>query len=85
MFVLFGFGHSTSQDYKLQDISHCNHCNNDTRWTISRAIKWFTLFFIPIFPYKTEYVTYCPICNSGFKITQEEFDSKVRSSTPLVK
>lgn len=76
MFVLFGFGHKTFNEKKLQDVTHCYHCNNLTNWVLSRQTNWFTLFFIPVIPVQTEYWVYCPICKKGHKITQHEFDRK---------
>ncbi len=76
MFVIFGIGYNTNKEHQLQSSSFCNNCNNESRWMVSKATRWFTLFFIPVFPYKTEYITYCPICKSGFKITKEEFERK---------
>lgn len=76
MFVLFGFGHKTFNEKQLRDVTHCYHCNNVTNWILSRQTNWFTLFFIPVIPFKTEYQVYCPICKKGHKITQNEFDQK---------
>lgn len=76
MIVLFGFGHKTVKEHQLKDVTHCFHCNNLTNWTLSRQTNWFTLFFIPVIPYKTEHWVYCPICNKGHKITPDEFEKK---------
>jgi len=35
---------------------------------------WFTLFFIPIIPYKTKYVIGCPKCGSYIELTEEQFE-----------
>ncbi|MBC8486084.1 MAG: zinc-ribbon domain-containing protein [Bacteroidetes bacterium] len=77
--VIFGFGHRTNKENQLRSISHCYHCNNDGRWILSKTTSWFTLFFIPVFPYKTEYLTYCPICKNGYKISREDYENKINS------
>lgn len=39
-----------------------------------RASEWFTLFFVPVFPYKIESYLICPICEYGFKLDGEKFE-----------
>ena len=79
MLVIFGFGHTTKKEHQLNSTSFCSHCNNSGRWMISKTTIWFTLFFIPVLPYKTEYNTYCPICKAGYKITREEFEKNINT------
>lgn len=38
-----------------------------------KITTWFTLFFIPVIPYKTEYISVCPICNSLLHLSKEDF------------
>jgi hypothetical protein len=52
---------------------HCNHCNNDGYWELVKIARWFTLFFIPIFPYQVKKVLMCPICQSYIELSNEEF------------
>ena len=40
-----------------------------------KLTTWFTLFFIPIIPYKRQYLLVCPICGQAQQVTREEFDS----------
>lgn len=68
MFLLFGFGKRTYQRLGSAGMRVCPICRNRAEWAYFRVRKWFTLFFVPIFPYKTQDVTICPVC--GY--TQEE-------------
>lgn len=74
MFVIFGFGYKKSDDHQVSKSEHCFHCNNTSQWIASKSREYFSLFFIPVFPYKTTYSYRCPICNRGRKITADEFD-----------
>ena len=49
----------------------CGNCNNVNQYPIIKITKWFTLFFIPIFPYSTQYFIMCPICNRGSYVTKK--------------
>ncbi len=51
---------------------HCDNCNNDDYFLLERISTWFTLFFIPIFPYEVVYFFYCPVCQHWFKITAQQ-------------
>ncbi|MBN4057170.1 hypothetical protein JYU19_02565 [bacterium AH-315-J21] len=36
--------------------------------------NWFTLFFIPIFPYSTKRLLVCPVCKVSFELESEQYD-----------
>jgi hypothetical protein len=50
----------------------CGHCGNSNHFQIIRAGDWFTLFFIPIFPFYYRYLILCPICGDGSKVKKNE-------------
>ena len=56
----------------LKDTCYCEHCNNTSNFKLIVIRKWFTLFWIPIFPIETEYYLCCPICNYGRSLTRKE-------------
>jgi len=74
MFVLFGFGKQTLKKHGPVFKSRCDRCNNEELWILYTRRTWFTLFFIPVIPYSTEYLLVCPICSYGVVITREKFD-----------
>lgn len=74
MFVIFGFGDKRVKQHQLSSTEHCFHCNNNSHWVVSKTTEHFSLFFLPVFPYKTSYFHHCSICNHGRKITAEQFD-----------
>ena len=80
MFFIFGAGHKANEEYQLDTITHCKHCNNDAKWMIGKVTHKASLFFVPIVPYKFEYITYCPICKNGHKITKLDFEQKLLKS-----
>ncbi|PKP35679.1 MAG: zinc-ribbon domain-containing protein [Bacteroidetes bacterium HGW-Bacteroidetes-17] len=74
MFVIFGFGDQHKKQYQLTKTEHCYHCNNTSRWIITKTTDHFSLFFLPVFPYKTKYFYHCSICNHGKEISEEQFE-----------
>lgn len=50
----------------------CSICHHESA-TILSTWKWFTLFWIPIFPMeKKKYWIMCNKCGNGYKLTKEE-------------
>jgi len=72
MFVIFGFGHTKVKKVGETKPGKCAHCNNVNKFDIVERSKWFTLFFLPVFPYSKEKAIVCPVCKSGRKLEQNE-------------
>ena len=71
MFIIWG---SRSMDKTLgetQRTYQCQHCNNASRYRVFRRRNWFTLFWIPIFPFSSKYFVTCPICNFGSQLKKD--------------
>lgn len=78
MFILFGWGHRTTKDRGPTLPINCPNCHNDTWLRFISFKKWFTLFFIPIIPYKFENLLICPVCSSGIELNGETFNEALR-------
>lgn len=77
MFFLFGWGHQTTKNYGPTLPIRCPNCNNDTVWHLGRTKTWFTLFFIPVIPYRTDRYYVCEICAHGKLLDSAEFEEAV--------
>lgn len=78
MIFIAGAGPDKPEKYITLKPRHCNHCNNDTFWILEKTKYFVTLFFLPVFPMKTEYRFYCPICGNMKQTEKEEFERIVR-------
>ncbi|NLK86597.1 MAG: zinc-ribbon domain-containing protein [Clostridiaceae bacterium] len=74
MFIVFGWGRQTLKSFGPVLKYHCDHCHNEKHWVLYCKRTWFTLFFIPIIPYSTEYLMLCPICKYGVKLEKDKFE-----------
>lgn len=72
--IIFGWGHQTTKNFGPTFKNHCNHCNNDEYWVLTRIMTWFTLFFIPVFPYSIKYFLSCPICQYGLTLDSKQIE-----------
>lgn len=72
--IIFGWGHRTAKNFGPVRRISCGNCNNETNWHLQKLTTWFTLFFIPVIPYRMDYLLVCPICRCCVEIKKEEFD-----------
>lgn len=79
MIIIAGAGHPKSEKFVSMNTRHCSHCNNDSLWILEKIRYHITLFFLPVAPYKTDYLFYCSICGNTIKLSKSEFETKVNS------
>ncbi len=73
MFFIFGWNHEIVTSYGPVQQHICKNCNNTEFWQLNKISRYFTLFFIPIFPHGSDNWYFCPICNCGIKLEPEMF------------
>ncbi len=76
MIVIAGAG-PKMEKFKSTKTEHCYHCRNNSRWILQKTRYFITLFFLPVVPFRTEYLYYCPICGYSKTLTKKEFEQKV--------
>lgn len=73
--IIYGWGKTTDKIVGEYAPSQCQNPNCGV-WIGRQLIKrrtWFTLFWIPIIPYKTEYFLLCANCKLGTQLSKEQF------------
>ncbi|CAL9349279.1 zinc-ribbon domain-containing protein [Streptomyces sp. NPDC057838] len=50
----------------------CGRCGNPAAHTLRKRVTKFTLFFVPLFPVSTKYLTQCTFCGAEQKVTEEQ-------------
>ncbi|MEU1178588.1 zinc-ribbon domain-containing protein [Streptomyces sp. NPDC005820] len=50
----------------------CGRCGNPAAHTLTKRVTKFTLFFVPLFPVSTTYLTQCTFCGAEEKVTGEQ-------------
>lgn len=66
--IIFGWGNTRTKDYGEAYPIYCENCQNEVFYHTSKIRDWFTLFFIPVIPYRKEYWLSCPVCGAGYEI-----------------
>ncbi len=72
MIIIFGWGKVTRSILCDMMEKHCSHCNTTKTWQACTMRTWFTLFFIPVIPYRTSYRIACPKCESYIQLSREQ-------------
>ncbi|OJU15498.1 MAG: hypothetical protein BGN88_07520 [Clostridiales bacterium 43-6] len=75
MLFVFGWGHETIKNHGSAQVYNCLHCNNARPWHLLSKKTWATIFFLPIVPYKFEYMLMCPVCRCGTMLNHGEFEA----------
>jgi hypothetical protein len=50
----------------------CSNCFQSVQFNPTQVLSFFTLFFIPIIPWRLQYFFVCPACDMAFKVTRKE-------------
>ena len=72
MLIIFGWGFTTTKVLGAVFPLLCPNCHNEQFWVLKRIRRWFTLFFIPTFPYESTHALMCPICGVGRELSGVE-------------
>ena len=65
MFIIFGWGFTTTRVFGVVFPVLCPNCHNEEFWVLRRIRRWITLFFIPVIPYESTHALMCPVCGAG--------------------
>ena len=74
MLLILGFGRKKKKDRGEIVQVKCPRCANTVFYHYTHTRTWFTLYFIPILPYRSERRLECPICSHGMKISSGEVE-----------
>lgn len=75
MLIIFGWGRQFRKLIGITFIENCWFCGQEASVGIIRVMTFFTLFFIPVFPYKTEYYVACEKCGDIQRLTVKQYNS----------
>jgi endogenous inhibitor of DNA gyrase (YacG/DUF329 family) len=74
MLLIVGFGRRKKRDHGEVLRVKCPRCSNTVMYRHTHTRTWFTLYFIPVLPYRSERRLECPICSHGVKIYRGEVE-----------
>lgn len=74
--IIIGFGKVTVSDLgQVAQEQQCVWCSGQVCYRLVRARTWFSFFFVPVIPYRSEYRVVCPACSRGMAIRGSEVEA----------
>jgi zinc-ribbon family len=73
MLIIFGFRRYLEQLAMLTLV--CSHCRTSCAHPLSRAVTKFTLFFIPLFPVRSEHLVQCTYCGASSRLSKDQAEA----------
>lgn len=82
--TLITFGKRTSKDLgETGEEQNCVWCSRPVFYHLILIRTWLTYFFIPVIPYRSEYLVQCPACSEGMEIRGDEIEAAKRGELRL--
>ena len=81
--TIIGFGKRTSRDYGAITSLECPRCHQNVSYHLIYTRTWFTYFFIPLFPYRSQYRVACPICSHSILLQGKEIEAAKQGTLRL--
>ncbi|KAB2814214.1 zinc ribbon domain-containing protein [Phaeocystidibacter luteus] len=72
MIFLFGIGQKTHSDHGPLNEQHCPYCHQKHFRILLKVREWFSVFFIPIIPVKSYWVSRCTYCSGEVTIRESD-------------
>lgn len=70
---ILGWDYRKVKNYGPVKREQCKNCSNQSTLQLQKLSTWFTIFFVPIMPYRINYLLVCPICKNYEEIDSSEF------------
>lgn len=83
MIIIFGFRRTVGQHW--QGLVKCPYHGNWALWSGLRIRRWFTLFFIPVIPFWSDWIAKCDACGYAVKFPHSEWKAIGNGAAVLAK
>jgi hypothetical protein len=70
--IIYGWGKQTRRTHGVVGTDKCTHCGATVDFHLVQVRTWFTLFWIPLIPYRSEHRVLCSGCEWGWSPTAAE-------------
>jgi len=78
MFIILGTRTLKDVVGTTREMFHCDHCNNDNHYKVTKVRRFFALFFIPLIPFSKKYFVHCPVCDYGVEMEEESAEKLMK-------
>lgn len=62
----------------------CPRCTREEFWELVKVKSMISLFFVPLIPYKSEWVIRCPACQAMSEVPEHELGRRQQQASQLL-
>ena len=70
MFLIFGIKRMVTRMATV--FALCSRCSSPAAQVVARRTTWLALFFIPVVPLRTTYLSTCTLCGTSIRLDKDE-------------
>ena len=78
MFIVIGNTHFEHFRKRTSGKIRCPNCAKDFNFILSTTSSWFTMLFIPVFPYHFRRNLECPYCGVRLKVDKADYNNLLK-------
>lgn len=82
--LIFGWGHRKRKVIGPVEKLKCPRCTQEEYWELVEVKALISLFFVPLIPYKTEWVIRCPVCEAMSEVPEHELPRRQQQAAQLL-
>ena len=79
MFIIVGNTHFTHNRKRTREVINCPNCAHQFNFLLSTTSSWFTVLFVPVFPYRFKRNLECPHCGCRLKVSGPDYDMLLKN------
>ncbi|MBO7449106.1 MAG: hypothetical protein J6U54_01945 [Clostridiales bacterium] len=79
MIIIVGNKHFTHHRGRTADEITCPSCGLTFHFVLNTVSSWFTMVFIPVFPYRFKRRCECPYCRTGLRVDKAQYDAFLKT------
>jgi zinc-ribbon family len=81
MFLIFGIKRMNRRLATV--LALCGQCHTPAAQVVVRLSTWFSLFFIPLIPLGSKYVSTCTLCGTSVKIDKAQAEHMIAAAQQI--
>ncbi len=82
--IIVGWGHQRVKVVGPVEKIRCPRCEKEEFWEFVKISHYATFFFIPVVPYKREYIMRCPVCGCSQSVPDSQVDHRTEQAQRLL-
>lgn len=79
MIIIVGNKHFAHHRGRTAEKITCPSCGHSLNFVLNTVSSWFTMVFIPVFPYRFKRRVECPFCRTCLRVDKERYNALLKT------